>query len=619
MPDPVSRTQRFGSRKEFGMRAITRTGLVFGIFIAMKLCCSAQTGIITTIAGNGTVGFSGDGGQATAAQLTNPTSVAVDSAGNVYIADAGTHCIRKVSAAGVISTVAGNGTPGYSGDGGPAIVAQLNFPTGVAVDSSGNLYVVDTANERIRKVTPEGVISTVAGNGTRGFSGDGGPATAAQLDTLDGVAVDSAGNLYIADSFNFRIRKVTAAGVINTVAGNGIPGFSGDGGPATAAQLGNPTGVAVDSAGNLYFSDVHFHRVRKVTPDGIISTVAGTGTGGFSGDGGSATAAQLNGPIGVAVDSGANIYIADQSNFRIRKVTSAGVISTVAGDGTSGLNLDTGPATAAQLSLPTGVAVDTAGDLYIADSNNFTVRKVSFAIASEVFFPQVAAGGGYSTSFALTNTGATVSAANLTLTDQQGNPLTVSGELTDSSGTTQNAANGSAFAFTVPPGGTVFLLVSGPTPSSPIKTGWARLTSSGGSLNAVARYEFAVGPVLTTAVEVPQSQPLPFATVQVDNDGALSKDTAWAVANPGSQSITVKLALVGQDGSVLDDSAAIILGPGQQIARYLSQDLSRVSFKGSLVFRGQAGAMFIAIALSQKQGVLTEIPIIPRKYPGVPN
>jgi sugar lactone lactonase YvrE len=601
------------------MTALTRTGLVFGIFITMSIGCSAQTGIITTIAGNGTVGFSGDGGQATAAQLTNPTGVAVDSVGNVYIADAGTHRIRKVNAAGVISTVAGNGTPGYSGDGGPAIAAQLNFPLGVAVDSAGNLYVVDTANERIRKVTPEGVISTVAGNGTRGFSGDGGPATAAQLDTQDGVAVDSAGNLYIADSFNFRIRKVTAAGVISTVAGNGTPGFSGDGGLATAAQLGNPTGIAVDSAGNLYFSDVHFHRVRKVTPDGIISTIAGTGTAGFSGDGGPATAAQLNGPIGVAVDSGASLYIADQSNFRIRSVTAAGVISTAAGNGTAGFSGDGGPATAAQLSLPSGVAVDSAGNLYIADPGNFTVRKVSFANSSEMFFPQVATGGGYTTSFAVTNTGATVSAGNLTLTDQQGNPLIVIGELTDSSGTTQNAAAGSAFAFTVPPGGTVFLLVSGPTPTSPGKAGWARLTSSGGSLSAVARYELAVGPVLTAAVEVPQSQPLQDATIQVDNDSALSKYTAWAVANPGSQFITVKLAFVGQDGSVLDDGVTITLGPGHQVARYVSQDLSRVSFKGSLVLRGQAGAMFVAVALWQKQGFLTEIPIIPRKFPGVPN
>ena len=601
------------------MRVITQAGLVLGIFVAMSMGCSAQTGTITTVAGNGTVGFSGDGGQATAAQLTIPTGVAVDSVGNVYIADAGAHRIRKVSAAGVISTVAGNGTPGYSGDGGAATAAQLDFPTAVAVDPSGNLYLVDTGNERIRKVTSEGVISTVAGNGSAGFSGDGGPATAAQLDALDGVAVDSAGNLYIADSFNFRIRKVTTAGVINTVAGNGTPGFTGDGGPATAAQLGNTTGVAVDSAGNLYFSDVQSNRVRKVTPDGIISTVAGTGTAGFSGDGGPATTAQLNGPIGVAVDSGAGLYVADQSNFRIRKVTTAGVIGTVAGDGTSGLNLVTGLATAAQLGLPSGVAVDSAGDLYIADPGNFTVRKVSFANSSEIFFPQVAVGGGYSTSFAVTNTGATVSTGNLILTDQQGNPLTVRGELTDSSGTTQNATTGSAFAFIVPAGGTIFLSASGPTPTSPTKAGWARLTSSGGSLSAVARYELAVGAVLTAAVEVRQSQPLQDATVQVDNDSALSKYTAWAVANPGSQSITVKLALVGQDGSVLDDSVTITLGPGQQIARYVSQDLPRVSFKGSLVLRGQDGAMFVAVALWQKQGFLTEIPIIPRRFPGVPN
>jgi sugar lactone lactonase YvrE len=585
----------------------------------LSLGAFAQTGIITTIAGNGTLGFSGDGGNATAAQLINPTGVAVDSVGNVYIADPGTHRIRRVSAAGVITTVAGNGNPGFNGDGGPAIAAQLNFPLGVAVDSASNLYVVDTGNERIRKVTPEGVISTVAGNGTAGFSGDGGPATAAQLDAQDGVAVDSAGNLYIADSFNFRIRKVTAAGVISTVAGNGTPGYSGDGGPATAAQIGNPTGVAVDSAGNLYFSDVHFHRVRRVTPDGIISTVAGTGTAGFSGDGGPATVAQLNGPVGVAVDAGASLYVADQSNFRIRKVTAAGVISTAAGNGTSGLNLDTGPATAAQLSLPIGVAVDSAGDLYIADPGNFTVRKVSFANSSEIFFPQVAVGGGYSTSFAVTNTGATASAGNLTFTDQQGNPLTVRGELTDTSGVTEGASFGSAFPITVPAGGTIFLSAEGLTPDSSVKVGWARLASTGGSLSAVATYEYAVGPVLRTAVSVPQSQKLQSATIQVDNDSTQGKETAWAIANPGSEVISLKLALVGQDGSVLDDSITMTLGPGQQIARYVWQELARVDFKGSLVLRGQAGAVFIAVALSERQGVLTDIPIIPGKFPGVPN
>ncbi len=601
------------------MSATTRAGLVIGIFFTVSMGCFAQTGIISTIAGNGTLGFSGDGGPATAAQLTNPTGVAVDSAGTAYIADTGTHRIRKVSAAGVISTVAGNGDSGYSGDGGPAITARLSFPTAVAVDSVGNLYVADTGNARIRKVTPEGVISTVAGNGTAGFSGDGGPATSAQLDALDGVTIDSGGNLYIADSFNFRIRKVTVAGVINTVAGNGNPGFSGDGGPATSAQLGNPTGVAVDSAGNLYFSDVHFNRVRKVTQDGIISTVAGNGIPGFSGDGGPAISAELNGPIGLVVDSAGNLYISDQGNFRIRKVTADGVISTVAGNGTSALSNDTGPATSLPLVHPTGVAVDPAGDLYIADPDNFTVRKVGFTTSSETFFPQVALGGGYSTSFAVTNTGATMSAGNLTLTDRQGNPLTVSGELTDSSGTAQIATIGSAFAFIVPAGGTIFLSVSGPTPNGPTQTGWARLASSGGSLSAVARYEFAVGSFLKTAVEVPQSQPLPDATVQVDDDSVLSKYTAWAVANPGSQPITVKLAFVGQDGSVLNDSVTITLGPGEQIARYVSQDLPRVSFKGSLVLRGQAGATFVAVALSQKQGVLTEIPVIPRKFPGVPN
>jgi hypothetical protein len=284
-----------------------------------------------------------------------------------------------------------------------------------------------------------------------------------------------------------------------------------------------------------------------------------------------------------------------------------------------GFGGDGGPATAAQLSLPTGVAVDSAGDLYIADPNSFTVRKVSFGNSSEIFFPQVAVGGGYSTSFAVTNTGATVSAGNVILTDQQGNPLTVSGELIDSSGVTQGASTGSAFPLTLPPGGTIFLSVKGLTPDSPVKVGWARLASTGGSLSAVATYEYAVGLVLKTAVSVPQSQKLQYATIQVDNDSTQGRETAWAIANPGSEDISVKLALVGQDGRLLDDSITMTLGPGQQVARYVWQELARVDFKGSLVLRGQAGAVFIAVALSEKQGVLTDVPIIPGKFPGVPN
>jgi len=324
-------------------------------------------GVISTVAGNGTEGFSGDGGPATSAQLYYARGVAVDTAGNLFIAD-GTR-IRRVRPDGVISTIAGNGTVGFSGDGGPAISAQLGAAS-VAVDAAGNLFLADAGNNRIRKVTPDGMISTVAGNGTEGFNGDGGPATSAQLFYPDSVAVDAAGNLFIGDSLNNRIRKVTPDGAISTAAGKEISGVSGDGGPATSAQLDHPLGVAVDAAGNLFIADYSNNRVREVTPDGLISTAAGNGAQGFSGDGGSATSAQLNKPRGVAVDAVGNLFIADTGNNRIRKVTPDGVISTVAGIGTDGFSGDGGPATSAQLGNPLGVAIDAAGNLLISASSS---------------------------------------------------------------------------------------------------------------------------------------------------------------------------------------------------------------------------------------------------------
>ncbi len=330
-----------------------------------------SNGVITTVAGNGTFGYSGDNGPATSAELAGPYTVAVDAAGNLYIGDAPANRVRKVSGE-VITTVAGNGLPGYSGDNGPATNAQLSYPYGVSVDAAGNLYIADSNNYRIRKVA-NGVITTVAGNGTTGFSGDNGPATSAQLQPW-GVAVDSAGSVYIADAQNNRIRKVTN-GVIITVAGNGTPGFGGDNGPATNAALYRPNGVAVDSAGNLYIADTFNNRVRKVS-GGVIATVAGNGTPGIGGgDGGLATSATLYYPSGVAIDSAGDLYIADTESGRIRKVAN-GVITTVAG-GSAASSGD-------YLSFPRGVAVDSAGNLYIADTNNHSIRKVSNGVMTTV-------------------------------------------------------------------------------------------------------------------------------------------------------------------------------------------------------------------------------------------
>jgi uncharacterized protein (TIGR03437 family) len=349
----------------------------------------SASGIITTVAGTGTPGYSGDGGPAAGAQI-NPSAVAVDGPGNLYIADSDCDfnaCrgsrIRKVSADGIIRTVGGRETSGYSGDGGPATSAQLNQPAGLALDTAGTLYIADSGNYRIRKVSSNGIITTIAGNGLFNYLGDGGPATAAQLSSeFHGIALDAAGNLYIADQFNLRVRKVSPKGVISTFAGSGYaydPGYSpsGDGGPATDAGLGRAEGLVADTAGNLYIADSYNARIRKVSPNGIITTVAGNGTEGYSGDGGPATKAQLNRPVGVAVDGSGNLYIADYFNYRIRKVAPDGIITTIAGNGTQGHSGDGGPAASAQVFDPYAPVVDRAGNLYFAEINNHTIRKIS--------------------------------------------------------------------------------------------------------------------------------------------------------------------------------------------------------------------------------------------------
>ncbi len=344
---------------------------------------------INTIAGTGTSGFGGDGGPAITARLDWPIGVTVDAAGNLYIPDRNNHRVRKVDTEGIITTIAGTGVGGYSGDGGPAADAQLYLPWGVAVNAAGIIYIADFSNHRVRKVDTEGIITTIVGTGVGGYSGDGGPATDAQIDGPFEVAMDAANNIYIADRHNHCIRKVDTSGVISTVAGNGVAGYSGDGGPAANAQLNGPFGLAMDAAGDIYIADYYNHRIRKVNTSGVISTVAGNGVGGYSGDGRSATDAQLHLPYRVAVDAVGNIYIADYNNRRIRKVDTSGVISTVAGNGVLGYSGDGGPSVDAQLSGPVGVAVDAAGNLYIADLWNDCIRKIAYPSA---FIAQMTAG-----------------------------------------------------------------------------------------------------------------------------------------------------------------------------------------------------------------------------------
>ncbi|MDP3261205.1 MAG: RHS repeat-associated core domain-containing protein [Thermodesulfovibrionales bacterium] len=308
--------------------------------------------------------------------------ITVDNAGSIYAADPQNHLIWKTEWSSWWPETVAGGRSGFSGDGGPATEAGLYYPYVVAVDSTGNIYIADYSNQRIRKVDTSGIITTVAGNGQLGFSGDGGPATQAMLNGPYGLAVDNAGNIYIVDYYNYRIRKVDTGGIITTVAGNGQRGFSGDGGPAIQAKLNNPHSVEVDSLGNIYIADYGNNRIRKIDTSGIITTVAGNGQQGFSGDGTLATQAKLGYPTDIAVDSVGNIYFIDNTNNRIRKVDTSGIITTVAGNGKSYGNIEGVPATEASLSGITGIAVDTLGNIYLADSYyNKRIWKVSYLSA----------------------------------------------------------------------------------------------------------------------------------------------------------------------------------------------------------------------------------------------
>lgn len=332
---------------------------------------------INTVAGNGTAGFSGDGTAATQAQLYQP-SAAVVVGGKMYITDQVNNRVRIVSS-GNINTLAGNGTQGYAGDNKAATNAELFDPFGIAVDGTGNVYVSDTRNQVVRKISASGTITTYAGvnAGGAGFFGDTGSATNALLNVPAGLALDKTGNLYIADAANNKVRIVSTSNVINSFAGNLFADFSGDGGPAVNAELNNPEAVAVDASGNVYIADTENHRIREVTTDGVIHTVAGNGTLGFAGDGGPAINAELNSPSGVAVDAAGNIYIADTFNQRIRMVLPNGVIYTIAGTGIEGYSGDGGPSTQAQFMFPEAISVDASGNVYICDSANNVIRQLT--------------------------------------------------------------------------------------------------------------------------------------------------------------------------------------------------------------------------------------------------
>lgn len=341
------------------------------IFLFVFVCSSVSYAqIITTVAGTGSATFSGDSGPAIAAGISSPLESCFDKYGNFYFVDQFAHRVRKIDVAGTITTVAGDGTPGSAGDGGPATAAELDAPYCVKADTSGNIYIADQGNDRVRKVNMlSGIITAFAGTGVSGFSGEGGPATAANINNPVSLAIDKFNNVYIACGADNRIRKVSAAGIITTIAGTGVPGFDGDGAPAISALLERPSGLAVDDTGNLYIAELNsiHNRLRKVDMAGIIHTVAGNGSATYSGDGVIATAAAIS-PNAVAFDAMNNMFITDFHNRRVYKVdVGTHILHTIAGNGTAGDGGDNGPATAATLTRPIGIAVDKCGNPYICD------------------------------------------------------------------------------------------------------------------------------------------------------------------------------------------------------------------------------------------------------------
>jgi sugar lactone lactonase YvrE len=557
-------------------------------------------GIITTVAGS-TPGFSGDGGLATSAQLALPVDVAVDGAGNIFIADRGNYRIRRINPSGVITSVAGK-----TDDGGSASSSQLNYPNVVAADGAGNVFIADTDSQRVRKVATSEVITTVAGNGTVGFSGDGGPAPFAQLNYPAGIAVDRNGNVFIADTRNNRIREVVPGGIIATIAGNGKPGFAGDGGSASDAQLNAPSAVAVDQTGNVFISDTSNQRVRKIDFSGVITTVAGTGDRGFGGDGGPATSAQLTNPAGIAIDGAGNIFIADAGNNRIRVVASGGGINTFAGDGMYGFGGDGGPAVAAHLAYPNGVALDGAGNLLIADTDNQRIR----AVTADGLIRTVAGNGTYGFSG---DGGASTTAelaSPLSVATDAMNSLVVAD--TFSSRIRHVVSSVTPFAI----GDRAGIAFATDGRSTSIRTGYGIVQADPTSTAAsgLAIYSYRSGTSLVSETSISTTSPLRSGRIYAEVNGPL--DTGIAIANPNNQNATIQFFFTDLSGNDAGAGSTTV-GAGQQIARFLGTDPFKTFagslFQGTFTFTSDVPVAVVAIRglLNERQEFLmSTLPVV---------
>jgi sugar lactone lactonase YvrE len=545
-------------------------------------------GAVTTVAG-GAAGFSGDGGPATASRLALPIQVAADGTGNIFIADRGNYRVRRVSAGGIIDTVAGT-----SDDGRSASLAQLNFPNVIAVDGAGNLFIADTDSQRIRVVNSDGVITTIAGNGSWGFSGDNGAAVSAQLNYPAAIAVDAAGNLFITDTNNHRIRKITPNGTISTVVGNGRQGSGGDGGPASRAAMNYPRGIAVDGTGNLYIADTDNHRIRKVDSSGTISTLAGNGTAGSSGDGGAATDAQLAFPVGVTVDGAGDLFIADSLNNRIRKVTPDGIITTVAGSGAYGFRGDGGPATSASLAYPNGVAVDAAGNLFIADTANQRIRKVTpdgviTTLSGNGTFGFAGDGGAPSSAQLAYPYSVVVDGNNNIFIDD-----TYSNRIRKIASASTAPAPWTSISMT--DRGGVALTSAGSSAST--QTGYGRIQVSAGSATpaALAIFSYRSGNTLVSETSVPATATLKSGRIYAEVNGPAN--TGLAIANPNNQAATINFFFTDTGGNDLG-AGAMTIGANQQIAKFLDSDPFKkfpgAAFQGTFSFTSDVPVGVVAI------------------------
>lgn len=639
----------------------------------------AASGAISTYAGTGTAGYSGDGGPAASAQLSGPLGLAVDPNGNLYVADTGNNVVRRISANGTISTVAGNGVAGFTADGIQATVSSLNEPEGLAVDRTGNLYIADTVNNRVRMVSPAGAIGTVAGTGLSAVygpiwdetgvsttTGDGGPATGAAIVLPTDVALDAAGNLYIADYGNgrirqvvkgtidtlagaldgvplevgqlavseelsgptglavnaagiiyfaegsigtgsglapgdFRIWEVTSAGLLAVAAGNGLESYSGDGGAAAVAQLNNPAGVAVDAQGNLFVADTLNHRVRKISPSGAITTVAGTGVAGYSGDGGPATGAQLDSPMGVAVAGNGVLYIADTHNNRIRMVTGTGTMYTLAGNGNASFYGDGGPAGQASVHAPQGVAIDANGNVLVADTGNQRIRRIAgngtIGTAAGSGGQGYSGDGGAATGAQLNlPAGVAVDAASNIYVADTGNhrvrAISPAGKISTLAGNGTEAVLSAPRGVAVDSAGDLFIADTGHSQIREIPSG-GQLTTIGGNGNCC--YAGDGGPPTAAALNLPQG-----LAVNASGDIFIADagNNAVRAIEPASAAPSITAVVNGasdQTGPLAPGEVVVVYGSGLGPVTLVSAASRAVQLaNASLLFNGVAGQMLYA-------------------------